>query len=149
MQPEYSTNFTLKPYECEAVSPLIRRICCNNPSPFTFKGTVTYIIGRGRVVVIDPGPEDETMIAAIRAATQGEVIEAVLITHTHRDHSPNAKFLNVKTYGEGVHRPSRELALGEINALDAAGDKDFIPDVLLKDGDHYPWPLREPYGFCF
>jgi glyoxylase-like metal-dependent hydrolase (beta-lactamase superfamily II) len=137
MQPEYSTQFNLKPYECEVVSPLIRRICCNNPSPFTFKGTVTYIVGRGRVVVIDPGPEDPKMIEALFEATKGETIEAVLITHTHRDHSPNAKHLKAKTYGEGVHRPSRDLALGEINALDAAGDKEFKPDIMLKDGEKF------------
>lgn len=118
-------------------SPLIRSLTANNPSPFTEKGTNCYIVGRGRVVVIDPGPEDNLMTKAIFDATKGESIEAILITHTHKDHSPGARAFQVPKYGFGKHKPSRELALGEINMLDAAGDKDFTPDIYLKDGENF------------
>ncbi|MDB5371499.1 MAG: fold metallo-hydrolase, partial [Belnapia sp.] len=71
--------------------PLVRRLVCNNPSAFTFRGTNTYIIGEGQVAVMDPGPEDAAHLAAILAATAGETITQVVITHTHRDHSPGAR----------------------------------------------------------
>jgi glyoxylase-like metal-dependent hydrolase (beta-lactamase superfamily II) len=118
-------------------SPLIRQITCDNASPFTQNGTNCYIVGVKNVVIIDPGPENPAMEVAIRAATKGETIAAILITHTHKDHSPGAKVFNVPNYGFGKHLPSRELALGEINMLDAAGDKDFTPDVYLKDGENF------------
>jgi glyoxylase-like metal-dependent hydrolase (beta-lactamase superfamily II) len=118
-------------------SPLIRQITCDNPSPFTSNGTNCYIVGRGRVVIIDPGPENPMMMKAIYEATKGEVIEAILITHTHKDHSPGAKAFDVQKLGFDKHKPSRELALGEINMLDAAGDKDFTPDIYLKNEENF------------
>ena len=72
----------------EETAPGVRRMVCNNPSAFTFRGTNTYIIGRGRVAVMDPGPENAAHLAAILAATQGETVTHVIVTHTHRDHSP-------------------------------------------------------------
>ena len=70
------------------LSPMVRRIVANNPGRFTFTGTGTYIVGRGQVAVIDPGPDDDDHVAAILAATAGEEITHLVITHTHRDHSP-------------------------------------------------------------
>ncbi|MDP3547072.1 MAG: MBL fold metallo-hydrolase [Phreatobacter sp.] len=125
--------------QAEQLSPLIRRILCDNPGPFTFKGTVTYVVGKGRVAIIDPGPDDPRHIAAVLEAVKGETVEAILVTHTHRDHSPATPAIKAATgspvYAEGPHRAARPLNLGETNALDASGDKDFAPDIVLKDGD--------------
>src|SRR5438477_8575023 len=81
----------------QPVSPLIRRVVANNPGPFTFKGTGTYIVGRGEVAVIDPGPDDPAHLAAILAAIAGETVSHILITHHHADHSPLAAPLKAAT----------------------------------------------------
>ena len=70
------------------VAPGVRRIVANNPSPFTFHGTNTYIVGTGEVAGIDPGPDDPAQLAAIEAAVAGEKVTHVIVTHTHLDHSP-------------------------------------------------------------
>src|SRR5579862_6538745 len=72
------------------LSPLVRRLVAPNPSPFTFNGTCTYIVEQGAVAVVDPGPEDDSHLKAILDAVEGERVETILITHTHRDHSPGA-----------------------------------------------------------
>ena len=69
------------------LSPMVRRLVAPNPSPFTFNGTCTYIVGQGRVAIVDPGPNDDSHLAALLAAVDGERVETILITHTHRDHS--------------------------------------------------------------
>lgn len=126
------------PGRVETLSPLIRRVLCDNPGPFTHKGTVTYIIGTGRVAILDPGPDDPAHVAAVLEAVKGEQVEAILVTHTHRDHSPATPAIRAATgapvYAEGPHRAARALTLGETNPLDASGDRDFVPDVALSDG---------------
>ena len=103
----FDRNLEVSYGECVQVSPLIRRVVANNPSVFTFLGTGTYIIGRGDVAVIDPGPDDEKHIEAILRATTGETITHILITHTHADHSPGAAALvrhtGAPTFGFGPH----------------------------------------------
>jgi glyoxylase-like metal-dependent hydrolase (beta-lactamase superfamily II) len=79
--------------EAQQVSPLIRRVIANNPGPFTFKGTGTYIVGEGEVAVIDPGPMDAEHLQALLKAVEGETVIAVLVTHDHSDHAPLAKSL--------------------------------------------------------
>lgn len=74
----------------DQVSPLIRRVIANNPGPFTYTGTGTYIVGRGEVAVIDPGPDLPEHLAAILKAVEGETVKAILVTHNHSDHSPLA-----------------------------------------------------------
>jgi glyoxylase-like metal-dependent hydrolase (beta-lactamase superfamily II) len=109
-----------------------------NPSPFTFRGTNTYIVGRGNVAIIDPGPDSEAHRAALERAVEGETVGAVIVTHTHRDHSPLARSVaaahGAKTYGFGPHRPARPPRPGEDLRLDASNDTDFVPDVALVDG---------------
>jgi glyoxylase-like metal-dependent hydrolase (beta-lactamase superfamily II) len=133
----FDRNFDLPPDTVEEVRPGLRRIMCNNPGPMTFKGTVSYIIGRGRVAIIDPGPLDEPHTAALLAAVRGETVTHVLVTHTHRDHSPAVAPIKAatgaKTYGEGPHRAARPLNIGEAPRLES-GDRDFVPDVALIDG---------------
>ena len=93
----------------DQVSPLIRRVVANNPSPFTYLGTGTYIVGKGQVAVIDPGPDLPDHLQAILDATAGETITHILITHHHSDHSPLARPLQDKVgatiYGCAVKTP--------------------------------------------
>jgi len=136
---QFDRNFEAKPGVAEEIAPGVRRILCDNPSPFTFKGTNTYIVGRGSVAVIDPGPADSRHIDAILSALGSETVAQILVTHTHRDHSPAAEVIRTatgaKTYAEGPHRPARELHLGETPPLDSGGDYDFKPDHRLADGE--------------
>jgi glyoxylase-like metal-dependent hydrolase (beta-lactamase superfamily II) len=91
----------------EQVSPLIRRVIAENPSKFTYRGTGTYLVGHGDVVVIDPGPNLDSHRDALRAALTGERVAAILVTHCHADHSPLAAWLREETgaptYGFGPH----------------------------------------------
>lgn len=136
---QFDRNFDAKPEVLEDVAPGVRRILADLPSPYTFKGTNTYVIGKGTVAVIDPGPDDPRHVDAILSSLGNETVAHILVTHTHRDHSPAAaalaKATGAKTYGEGPHRPARPLHLGEDVPLDAGGDKDFNPDHKLADGD--------------
>src|SRR5450631_358298 len=135
----FDRSFDLPPGRVEEVMPGVRRLLVDNPGPFTFKGTLTYIIGKGQVAIIDPGPIDEAHMAALIDAVRGETVTHILVTHTHRDHSPAAAGLKAatgaKTYGEGPHRAARALHVGEAPPLDSSGDRDFRPDIAITDGD--------------
>ena len=72
----------------ESISPLIRRVVARNPSAFTLYGTGTYIVGHGKVAIIDPGPDLSEHVSALLNALNGEDITHLIVTHTHRDHSP-------------------------------------------------------------
>ena len=127
------------PGRAEEVAPGVRAIVANNPGPFTFKGTVSYIVGRGKVAILDPGPDDDAHVAALLDAVRGETVTDIFVTHTHRDHSPAVPKIKAATgatvYAEGPHRPARPLHIGEANRLDASADMDFRPDVALADGE--------------
>jgi glyoxylase-like metal-dependent hydrolase (beta-lactamase superfamily II) len=135
----FEKRFDLAPGRVDEVMPGVRRILCNNPGPFTFKGTVSYIVGRGRVAIIDPGPLDGPHIAALIDAVRGETVTHIFVTHTHRDHSPAAARIKAATgapvLAEGPHRPARPLNVGEAPRLDASNDTDFAPDRVLADGE--------------
>ncbi len=119
--------------------PGVRRLLANNPSPFTFKGTISYILGRGRVAVVDPGPLDEAHIAALLDAVRAETVTHIFVTHTHRDHSPAVPRIKAVTgalvLAEGPHRAARPLHIGEAPRLDASNDAEFRPDRALVDGE--------------
>jgi glyoxylase-like metal-dependent hydrolase (beta-lactamase superfamily II) len=119
----------------DQVSPLIRRVIADNPGPFTFTGTGTYIVGRGEVAVIDPGPDDPKHLDAILAAVEGERITAIVITHHHSDHSPLAGPLKEKTgapiYGCAV--ATHDTDDGGVK-MEAGHDLAFKPDVSLCGG---------------
>ncbi|GEP10469.1 MBL fold metallo-hydrolase [Methylobacterium gnaphalii] len=123
----------------QQLTPLVRRRICPNGGPFTASGTCSYIVGRGEVAIIDPGPDDADHIAALVAATEGERVSAIVVTHTHRDHSPGARRLKTLTgasiVGCGAHRAARELAEGEFPHLDASADREHRPDRELGEGD--------------
>ncbi|TIO77080.1 MBL fold metallo-hydrolase [Mesorhizobium sp.] len=120
------------------VAPDVLRITANNPSPFTFHGTNSYIVGRETLAVVDPGPDDDTHLQTLLAAIGGRPVSHVFVSHTHRDHSPLTARLKQRTgatvLAEGPHRPARPLRIGEVNPLDASADLDFMPDVALADG---------------
>ncbi len=118
---------------CDQVSPLIRRVTADNPGPFTFKGTGTYIVGHGVVAVIDPGPDLPEHLAAIQAAVAGERVNHILVTHHHLDHSPLARPLaeitGAPVYGCAVKRPVEDDAVQV-----EAGYDHFTPDVSVCEG---------------
>jgi glyoxylase-like metal-dependent hydrolase (beta-lactamase superfamily II) len=135
----FDKTFDLTPGHAEEVAPGVRRILANNPSPFTFKGTVSYIIGRGQVAIIDPGPDDPAHVDALLNAVRGETVTHIFVTHTHRDHSPAVRPVKAATgalvLAEGPHRAARPLHIGEARRLDASGDLEFKPDRKLSDGE--------------
>jgi glyoxylase-like metal-dependent hydrolase (beta-lactamase superfamily II) len=136
----------------EILTASIRRIVADNPSPYTYHGTSTYIVGEGDVAVIDPGPDDSGHVDAIlRALGPKERVTHIVVTHTHRDHSPAARELKVRTgapscgFGPQLRLvdpdPTRVVFNDPEADPDSAkppprgSDVDFVPDVALKDGD--------------
>ena len=134
---DFDTRFEPHYGEAIEVAPGIRRLTVNNPGPFTFHGTNTYIVGKHTLAVIDPGPEDPEHLQAILRAVGDRSVSHIFVSHTHRDHSPLAKELRQLTgavvCAEGPHRPARPLRIGEVNPLDASADTDFVPDLTLAD----------------
>jgi glyoxylase-like metal-dependent hydrolase (beta-lactamase superfamily II) len=135
----FNRDYPLKPGVVDEVRPGVRRILCNNPSPFTFTGTNSYIVGRGNVALIDPGPDDEAHAKVLLDAVKGETVTHIIVTHTHRDHSPNTARLKAATgatvYAEGPHRSSRPRYESEKISTESGADRDFRPDVQVKDGE--------------
>ena len=135
----FNKKLDLAPETVDEPVPGVRRVMCDNPGPFTFKGTMSYIIGRGKVAIIDPGPDDERHVKALLDAVRGETVTHIVVTHTHRDHSPAVPAIKAATgatvYAEGPHRAARPLHIGEIHPLDSSGDRDFRPVFAVADGD--------------
>ncbi|TGP56902.1 MBL fold metallo-hydrolase [bacterium M00.F.Ca.ET.230.01.1.1] len=134
---EFDTSFDPAYGQAVAVAPEVLRITARNPSPFTFHGTNSYLVGRDTLAVIDPGPEDDAHLETLLAAIAGRPVSHIFVSHTHRDHSPLAARLRERTgaptLAEGPHRPARPLRIGEVNPLDASADLGFVPDVVLAD----------------
>lgn len=128
----------------DQVSALIQRVIADNPGPFTFTGTGTYIVGRdmpgARVAVIDPGPDDEAHLHALLRAVKGRTVSHILVTHAHRDHAPLARplaealggapILAAQPHGPTVHASDQR----DQAPMDEDDDDDFRPDVILTDG---------------
>lgn len=135
----FDRSFNLAPDQVQDIAPGVRAIAADNPGPFTFKGTISYIVGRDRVAIIDPGPDDAAHVAALLDAVRGETVTHVFVTHTHRDHSPAAAKIKAATgaqvLAQGPHRLARPLHTGEMRRLDASADLDFRPDIALGDGE--------------
>jgi glyoxylase-like metal-dependent hydrolase (beta-lactamase superfamily II) len=135
----FNRDFALKPGVVDEARRGIRRVLCNNPSPFTFTGTVSYIVGKGNVAIIDPGPDSEAHASALLDAVRGEIVTHIFVTHTHRDHSPNTARIKAATgavvYAEGPHRASRPNYESEKISTESRADRDFRPDVQVRDGE--------------
>jgi len=162
--PEFRTE-DAPPYgTVEQVSPLVRRVVARNPSMFTYHGTGTFIVGPasgGQVAIVDAGPADDDHVAAVLQAVDGQRVTHLLVTHTHPDHSPAtaavATATGATTFGFGPHPPEaiaahdervrRALEKGEEPESEdgeGAGDRDFVPDVVVADGD-----VLDGDGFAF
>jgi glyoxylase-like metal-dependent hydrolase (beta-lactamase superfamily II) len=127
------------------VSPLLRRLIAHNGGPFTFTGTCSYIVGHGRVAIVDPGPAtDEMHVSALLDAVRGETVSHVVVTHTHRDHSPASRMLKAATgapiVGCGPHRSARADGKAMGGQIDSSADLDHLPDQLMGEGDAIAGP---------
>ena len=129
-------------FDYEAVaeaSPLIRRVIASNPGPFTYLGTGVYIVGKGKVAVIDPGPMIDSHFEALKRALADDTVTHVFVTHTHMDHSPLAhplaKWAGCKVYGRSVAAPAE----AEVR-LEEGAEPGFAPDVVVNDGDVFSGP---------
>tara|TARA_R110002020_G_scaffold113973_2_gene262219 strand:+ start:209 stop:1141 length:933 start_codon:yes stop_codon:yes gene_type:complete len=137
--PEFDLTFQPAYGQAVPVAEGVERLTVNNPSPFTFHGTNSYIVGGSSVAVIDPGPEDEAHFQALMAALKGREVTHIFVSHTHRDHSPLARRLKAETgaltVAEGPHRAARPLFAGEVNPFAESADSDFVPDIAIGDGE--------------
>jgi glyoxylase-like metal-dependent hydrolase (beta-lactamase superfamily II) len=140
MDLSFDRNFEVSPGEAVQLSPGVRRVVVDNPGAYTFKGTSTFIVGRGRVAVIDPGPADERHLAALLHAVRGETVTHILLTHSHADHSPLARRLKQETGAITYAQGSAAATAGEGLRLDSSIDHDFVPDVTLRDGEAVTGP---------
>ncbi|MEM8790405.1 MAG: MBL fold metallo-hydrolase [Pseudomonadota bacterium] len=133
----------------------LRRLTCPNASPMTFTGTQTYLIGSGEIAVVDPGPADQDHLGRLVAGIEaGERITHILITHSHVDHSPGARWLSERTgaeiiafgpHGAAISPVMRDLAGTTQIGGGEGGDVAFKPDRTVADGDmisHGDWVMR-------
>lgn len=119
------------------ILPGVVRIVAENPGPFTFKGTNTYLVGSKSLAVIDPGPADERHCRAILNAAQGRPITHIIITHAHRDHVDGLEALQAETGAQSVGFGRAQLTVPD--ALNSPSGKDFValdfaPNVAVSDG---------------
>ncbi len=135
----FDRDFEQAPGVMVTLSPLVRRIVAPNAGPMTFKGTNTYVVGHGDVAVIDPGPDLPGHVEAVLAGLPGERVSAILVTHTHADHSPGARLLKARTdapiVGCAPYRPFRAPRGTEANST--SDDRDHAPDRVLADGERF------------
>ena len=118
----------------EPLEPGVARLLARNPSPFTYFGTQTYLVGEEELVVIDPGPDLPEHVDAILAALDGRNLAALACTHTHRDHSPASRALKAATGAPIIGCAPLVLESAGPRA-DASFDKDYAPDAVLGDGE--------------
>ena len=136
-------DFNPRPGVVERLEPGIRRILAPNPSPMTFRGTNTYLVGEGDVAIIDPGPASPAHFDAILAAlSRGERISHIFVTHSHLDHSPLAAPLAevtgaaIHAFGtstDGMSEVMQKLARGGLAGGGEGIDMAFTPHERLKD----------------
>ncbi|WP_294056716.1 MBL fold metallo-hydrolase [Sphingomonas sp.] len=117
-----------------AIDPLVTRILAPNPSPYTYTGTQTYLVGEADLAVIDPGPDEPAHLDALVMAIAGRPVKAILCTHTHRDHSPASRPLQDRTGARVIG--CAPLVLKDAGPrADASFDTSYAPDLVLDDGE--------------
>ena len=135
------TNFTPETGHLVEILPGVGRVTAPNSGPYTFTGTNSFLIGHDQVAILDPGPDDEAHLEALRRAVAGRKVEAILLTHTHKDHSASARKLKAETgaplWFAGPHRLSRSPRLFEVNALARDCDWSLVPDITFFDGENF------------
>lgn len=126
------------------LEPGVRLILAPNPSPMTYWGTNSYLVGTGEIAVVDPGPDDDVHLAALLSAIGGASVGAILVTHAHRDHAPLARRLSAETgapvFGYGPPEAGRSATMSRLaseGGLDGGEgvDTGFRPDRTLAEGD--------------
>ena len=123
----------------------VRRIVAPNPSPMTYRGTNTYLVGKRDLAVIDPGPQSDAHLQSILDAVGGDQkITHIIVTHSHLDHSPLARPLAEATgapiFAFGGATAGRSEAMIALAASGMVGggegiDATFQPDITAEDGD--------------
>ncbi|KZL18868.1 Hydroxyacylglutathione hydrolase [Pseudovibrio axinellae] len=135
---DFNRSFDARHGELVSITDALARVTCNNPGALTFAGTNTFIVGRNELVIIDPGPMDMAHLDALMTAIDERPVKAILVSHTHVDHSPLAGPLREKTgapvMGCGPHRRATSFADMAETPMDASSQKDFEPDTVLEDG---------------
>lgn len=141
MEIEFDRRFEPRHGEPVPVGPGILRVTAPNAGPFTFHGTNSYLVPAGgrSLVLVDPGPGDDRHFDALVAAIGGRAVEAILLTHSHIDHTGLARRMraafDAPILAEGRHRLSRPLHPGETDLMEAANDAGLVPDRLVADGE--------------
>jgi glyoxylase-like metal-dependent hydrolase (beta-lactamase superfamily II) len=137
--PIFDTSFAPIPGEAVEITSGLARITAPNSSPFTFTGTNTFLVGSAEIAILDPGPMDQAHLDAIERAVAGRPVSAIILTHTHRDHSDAARSVSEKfgapIWFGGPHRLSRPLRPFEFNRLKRSGDWGLKPARTLVDGE--------------
>ncbi len=137
----FDLDFDARAGDLRRVSRRTRRLVAPNAGPFTFTGTCSYIVGSGDVAIVDPGPAIASHVEKLLAAIAGERLTAILVTHTHKDHSPAAMELREIT-GAPVLGCAAYAAPPDIDVtgpgLDASHDRDYAPDRALRDAETIP-----------
>ena len=138
----FKQDFSMPVGECVSIGDGLARVLAPNPSPFTYTGTQTYLLGTDSLTILDPGPPMDAHLDALLGAIGDRRVDQILVTHTHMDHSPLAMPLKEKTgapvYGFGPHGSGQKgWSKGGLDSekVEAGADKDFAPDHLLEDGD--------------
>ncbi len=135
----FDTSFDPQTGVCVDIARGLARVTAPNRGPYTFTGTNSYLLGSDRVAVIDPGPNDDVHLAALLGAIAGRPVDAVILTHTHRDHSALARRIAGETgatlWFGGRHRPSRTRRWYEFDGISGESDRDLVPDRELMDSE--------------
>ena len=135
----FDTDFAPETGQGVPVAPSIIRVTAPNAGPYTFKGTNSFVIGDGPVFIMDPGPDDAGHLAALLQAVGDRRVKAIILTHTHRDHTALVRRLRERTSAPvwfgGRHRQSRRQRFFELDPVAADSDWRLTPDRVLGDGE--------------
>lgn len=136
----FNTEFDPQTGRPVKLAPGLFRVTAPNIGPYTFKGTNSFLLGGDRTVaILDPGPDDKTHLDALLRAIGGRTVEAIIVSHTHLDHSALVPRLKAATgapvWSGGRHRLSRPARLFEVNPVGRDCDWRLVPDRVLSDGE--------------
>lgn len=135
----FNTDFDPQHGVAVDIRPGVKRITAPNPGPYTFRGTNTYLIGNQSLALVDPGPDSDAHFDTLVATIEGRAVDAIILTHSHLDHTPLTTRLKLHTgapvYAAGPHKPYRALSGEEMEMLGRSADLGFSPDRELENGE--------------